>query len=388
MTPFKYARAGSPTEAVGPAGIQAARYLGGGTNLVDLMRETIEQPFILPTRSACRADNMLLEVRHVELDVLSNIFMRAPGESVGSFALESAMDELAEALGIDPITLRIRNEPEKDPLSGLPFSARHIVQPWHDGAARLGWQRRNPVPRSTLEGDWWIGMGCAMATYPYYRMPGAAARLTLTRAGTATVQTQVAAEELGLDMTQVHFQYGDSTLPGLVMAGGSQQTAAVSAAILAACTALKKELLAVVGNSSPLAGLTLAEIGCRDAGLHRPAVEWIAAALSGLLVLCLVVFLGNEALSDGAHPADLLVTIERVEQVENGTIVTVAVVNRGDRAVAAVTVDASVKPATTPGKQIAFDYIAARAIRRGAFLFPHPVTPSALDIQVGGYTEL
>ena len=105
------------------------------------------EPFILATRSAYAAKTMKLDVRTVELDMLANTFMRAPGESVGTFALECAMDELADALGIDPVELRILNEPDVDPTSKLPFSSRNIVQAWRAGAERFGWSRRNPSPR-------------------------------------------------------------------------------------------------------------------------------------------------------------------------------------------------------------------------------------------------
>ena len=126
-------------------------------------------------------------------------------------------------------------------------------------------------------------MGCATATYPYYRMPGGAARITLTRdghatvdiaahemgMGTATVQTQVAAERLGLPLEAVTFNYGDSTLPGVVLAGGSQQTASIGASVIAAHRALVKELLKLAGNDSPLAGLEPDEVGGRDGGLCK-----------------------------------------------------------------------------------------------------------------------
>ncbi|QYF85965.1 xanthine dehydrogenase family protein molybdopterin-binding subunit [Brevundimonas sp. PAMC22021] len=239
------------------------------------------EPFILPTRSAYASDTLLLDVRQVELDMLGNTFMRAPGEAVGTFALECAMDELAETLGMDPIELRLRNEPKEDPVSGLPFSARHIDEAWRMGAERFGWNTRNPKPRSRREGEWLIGMGCATGTYPYYRMPGGAARLTLTRdahatvdiavhemgMGTSTVQTQVIAERLGLPMENVTFNYGDSTLPGVIMAGGSQQTAAIGASVIAAHRKLVGELLKLAGNDSPLAGLKAEEVACRDDGL-------------------------------------------------------------------------------------------------------------------------
>ena len=207
--------------------------------------------------------------------MVANTFMRAPGEAVGTFGLESAMDELAAELGMDPIELRIRNEPEKDPLTGLPFSQRGIVRAWRDGAARFGWDKRSATPAARREGDWFIGMGCATGTYPYYRMPGGAARLTITRdgratvaiaahemgMGTATAQAQVVAERLGLPLEQVQVLYGDTAFPGAVLAGGSQQTAAIGASVIAAHRSLVKELLKLAGNNSPLAGLSPDEVG-------------------------------------------------------------------------------------------------------------------------------
>ena len=241
------------------------------------------EPFILPTRSAYAAQNMLLDVQKVELDMLGNTFMRAPGEAVGTFALECAMDELAEKLGIDPIELRMRNEPEKDPISGLPFSSRNIVEAYRAGADQFGWSRRSPTPRGVCDGEWLIGMGCATGTYPYYRMPGGAARITLSRdgkavvdiafhemgMGSATVQTQVTADRLGLQMEDITFNYGDSTLPGVIMAGGSQQTAAIGASVIAAHNKLIDELLRLAGNDSPLAGLTAKEVGSQNGGLCK-----------------------------------------------------------------------------------------------------------------------
>jgi xanthine dehydrogenase YagR molybdenum-binding subunit len=240
------------------------------------------EPFILQTRHAYAAETMRLDVQTVELDMLSNTFMRAPGEAVGTFALESAMDELAHALGMDPIALRLRNEPEKDPTSGLPFSSRNIGEAWRIGAERFGWSRRHPTPGAVRDGEWQVGLGCAAGTYPYYRMPGGAARITLTRdghatidvaahemgMGTATAQIQVSADRLGLPLEAITFNYGDSTLPGVVLAGGSQQTAAIGASVIAAHNKLVKELLQLAGNDSPLAGLDQDAVGSRDGGLY------------------------------------------------------------------------------------------------------------------------
>jgi xanthine dehydrogenase YagR molybdenum-binding subunit len=239
--------------------------------------------FTLSSRSAYAAETMLIDLQAVDLDMLGNSMMRAPGEAVGTFALESAIDELAHATGIDPIELRISNEPVKDPLSGLPFSSRNIVEAWRMGADRFGWSRRDRTPRAVRDGEWLVGMGCAMATHPYNRRPGGAARITLTRdgratvdvavhemgMGTATVQTQICAERLGLPLEAVTFNYGDSRLPGFVIAGGSQQTAVIGASVIAAHRELARKLVNLAGKDSPLAGLGPDEIGCRDGGLCR-----------------------------------------------------------------------------------------------------------------------
>ncbi|WP_242097201.1 xanthine dehydrogenase family protein molybdopterin-binding subunit [Sphingomonas sp. CROZ-RG-20F-R02-07] len=238
------------------------------------------EPFILGTRAAYAAQNIRLSVEAVTLNMLANTFMRAPGESVGTFALESAIDELAVALDMDPVELRIRNEPEVDPTSGLPFSSRHIVEAWRAGAERFGWADR-AAPGTRREGEWLIGMGCATGTYPYYRMPGAAARLTIDRAGkalvevaahemgmgTSTTTALVAAERLGLPIDAVAVRYADTIIPGAIMAGGSQQTAAIGAAVIAAHNALVAELLKLAGNDSPLAGLSADQVGSEDGGL-------------------------------------------------------------------------------------------------------------------------
>jgi xanthine dehydrogenase YagR molybdenum-binding subunit len=241
------------------------------------------EPFILPARSAYKSGSFKLNVEAAKMDMLANTFMRAPGESVGTFALESAVDELADSLGMDPIELRIRNEPEKDPTSGVPFSSRHVVEAYMAGAERFGWDARGAKPGTHREGEWLVGMGCATATYPYYRMPGGAARITLTKdgrarveiaahemgMGTSTTQTMVTADRLGLGMECVTVSYGDSHLPGVVLAGGSQQTASIGAAVTAAHRELINELLKLAGKDSPLAGLDADEVIGRDGYLCK-----------------------------------------------------------------------------------------------------------------------
>ena len=241
------------------------------------------EPFIAGTHSAYATETMKTQVEAATMNMLANTFMRAPGEAVGTFALESAVDELAHKLGIDPMELRLKNEPEKDPSSGLAFSSREIAKAWADGAAKFGWSRRNPTPGATRDGEWLIGMGCATGTYPYYRMPGGAARITLRRdghavvevaahemgMGTATTTAIVSAARLGLPIEQVEIRYADSAIPGAIMAGGSQQTAAIGAAVIAAYNKLVGELLKLAGNDSPLAGLKPDEVGSEDGALAK-----------------------------------------------------------------------------------------------------------------------
>ena len=241
------------------------------------------EPFIVATRSLYAARSFKLKVETVRLNMVANTFMRAPGEAVGTFALECAVDELAVKLGMDPIALRLRNEPENDPTLGLPFSQRNVEGAWTSGAKRFGWDQRPATPGTRREGQWLIGLGCATGTYPYYRMPGGAARMTVASdgrvtvgiaahemgMGTATAHTQVIAERLGLALDQVTFDYGDSALPGLVLAGGSQQTASIGASVIAAHRELVTELIKLAGNDSPLAGLKPDEVGGLNGGLCK-----------------------------------------------------------------------------------------------------------------------
>ena len=242
----------------------------------------LPEPFIVATKSAYAAETFKLDVEVAYMDMLANTFMRAPGEAVGTFALECAIDELADQMGIDPIELRTRNEPDKDPTLGLPFSTRNVVAAYRAGAERFGWDKRG-APGARRDGEWLVGMGVATGTYPYYRMPGGAARITVTRdghanvdvaahemgMGTSTAHTQVAADRLGLELDQVVVAYGDSKLPGFILAGGSQQTASIGAAVIAAQRALFAELLKLAGNDSLLAGLTASEVGGLNGGLCK-----------------------------------------------------------------------------------------------------------------------
>ena len=240
----------------------------------------LAEQFTFPARHMYATETLKTDQQVVDMDMLANSFMRAPGESVGTFALESAIDELALQLDLDPIELRIRNEPQTDPSSDLPFSARHLVDAWRAGAEAFGWERR-AAPGTRREGEWLLGTGCASATYPYGRFPGGAARITLDKTGHATVQvpgndmgmgtsttqTIITAERLGLPLERVTVAHGDSSFPGSVLAGGSSQTASIGGAVIAAHSVLVQQLLALADDDSPLAGLTADEVGGRDEGL-------------------------------------------------------------------------------------------------------------------------
>jgi xanthine dehydrogenase YagR molybdenum-binding subunit len=239
--------------------------------------------FSFASRHSYAADAMRIVQQTAHMDILANTFMRAPGESIGTFACESAVDELAHELGIDPIELRLRWEPERDPTSGAEFSQRAVGKIFRDGAERFGWSRRHPEPRSRKESEWLVGMGCATGTFPYARMPGGSVRLRLNAGGhltvetathemgmgTATVQSQHAADRLGLPLDRVTFKYGDTALPDGGFAGGSSQTATLAAGISAAAQALLKDLLRLAGNDSPIAGLRPDDVDLRDGGIAK-----------------------------------------------------------------------------------------------------------------------
>ncbi|MGB3931834.1 MAG: xanthine dehydrogenase family protein molybdopterin-binding subunit, partial [Sphingobium sp.] len=241
-----------------------------------------DEGFTLTGRSLYASESFDIVQHYVDLDLLANSFMRAPGEAPGTFAIECAMDELAHALGMDPIELRRRNVATCDPVSGAPHSQSAIMKAYDLGAARIGWDRRIAQPGMRREGEWLIGMGCATGTFPFMRMPGTSVRITIDAdgiahvasaahemgMGTATVQRQHAADRLGLPLDRVTVTIGDSSLPFASFAGGSSQTASLAAAISAATGKLVTDLLRLAGNDTPLAGLKPSEVEFADGGLR------------------------------------------------------------------------------------------------------------------------
>jgi xanthine dehydrogenase YagR molybdenum-binding subunit len=203
--------------------------------------------------------------RLAPMNVHTPTYMRAPGEASGIFALESAMDELAVALNVDPVELRLRNEPELDEFKKLPFSSRSTRECYRAAAERFGWSRRTPAPRSMRDGQWLIGWGMATATYPMNYAPASAGARLLPDGtaevasaasdmgpGTWTSMTQVAAETLGLPIERVRFILGDTRLPRAPVHGGSLTMASVGSAVQAACRKVREDALARGGANDLL----------------------------------------------------------------------------------------------------------------------------------------
>jgi xanthine dehydrogenase YagR molybdenum-binding subunit len=209
-----------------------------------------------PARRLYACANGTTSQRLVVLDVGTPTFQRAPGECTGTFALECAMDELAYALAMDPLALRLRNYAERDPSEGKPWSSKRLRECYQQAAGRFGWERRKPEPRSMRDGRMLVGWGLATATYPaHLDLAQASARLmpdgtVRVRSGTQdigtgtyTVMTQVAADSLELPVELVRFELGDTDFPRAPVSGGSMTAASVGPAVEAACNALREKLL-------------------------------------------------------------------------------------------------------------------------------------------------
>src|SRR5438552_7420932 len=212
--------------------------------------------------------------------------MRAPDEASGSFALESAIDELAVMANLDPIELRLRNYAETDPHQDKPFSSKSLRQCYADGAAAFGWAKRSPEPRSMRDGAVLIGWGMASATYPMNRSQ-AGARLVFASDGTVAVQSgtqdlgtgtyttmaQLAADALKMPLHRVRFELGDSSFPKAPVSGGSQSSASVGSAVLAAADSAKQRLfeMALGVDRSPFQGASPEELELGVAFVRLPS---------------------------------------------------------------------------------------------------------------------
>ncbi|MER5533953.1 xanthine dehydrogenase family protein molybdopterin-binding subunit [Streptomyces mirabilis] len=218
-------------------------------------------------RAMYACDAHYSQTRVVPLDVPTPSWMRAPGEAPGSFALESALDELAEKCGLDPIALRARNEPAVGPVSGLPFSGRNLLACFEEGARRFGWSDRDPRPGVRREGRWLLGTGTAASTFPVLSAPSTAAvtaepdgsftvRITASDIGTGarTALTLIAADALEVAPERIRMRIADSDFGFAMIAGGSMGTRSWAWAIRVAADELRERL--ALGGGIPPEGIT------------------------------------------------------------------------------------------------------------------------------------
>ena len=228
-------------------------------------------------------DNVELNYRIAKLDTYTPADMRAPGAPLGTFGIESAMDELAYALKMDPLELRLKNYAETDENEGKPFTSRELRAACHQGAERFGWSNRLPEPRSMRDGHELIGYGMATGIWEALMMPHAA-RATLTAdgrlevasatadigTGTYTILTQIGADALGLPMEHVTARIGDSSLPKAPVEGGSWTAASAGSAVLLACRKVREKLLALARGveGSPLANTDMQHVRFVDGRLE------------------------------------------------------------------------------------------------------------------------
>ncbi|MFN6468429.1 MAG: xanthine dehydrogenase family protein molybdopterin-binding subunit [Nostoc sp. SerVER01] len=242
-----------------------------GTSLTSQFDDFVE-PVGAPTTMMYACDNLEVKYRLGRINAGTPTFMRGPGEAPGMFALESGIDELASALNIDPIEFRLRNHADIDPHTGLAWSSKSLKQCYQKGAKIFGWSQRNPVKRSTREGDFLIGWGMASATFPS-NSGSASVKVEIFATGevkvqtgtqdigtgTYTVMSQVAAEVLGLP---VQFQLGDSNYPKAPVTGNSITVGSVSPAVHKAAIAARDRIIemAIVDSNSPLYGSQLEDI--------------------------------------------------------------------------------------------------------------------------------
>lgn len=247
------------------------------------MFDTFVEPSTIATQMLYATPNLHAITKVVRVNLGTPTFMRAPGETPGMFALESAMDELAYKLGIDPVKLRLLNHADIDPQNGKPWSSKSLRQCYEQAGERFGWARRKAEPRGMRDGRMLLGWGMASATYPTYQQPASATVKILADGrvvvrsgaqemgmGTATVQSQLAAELLGIPASSVRFEYGDTNLPKAPVAGGSMQTASVGSAVQGAVLAVLAKLagLAIGDSSSPLHRVAADDVLSSEGRLH------------------------------------------------------------------------------------------------------------------------
>ena len=229
------------------------------------------------TRLLYACPNVQTKYRLAEVDISAPTPMRGPGDAQGSFALECALDELAYKLNIDPVQLRLINYAERDPESDLPWSSKALKECYQKGAERIGWNRRNPQPRSMSENGILIGYGMATATYPM-NWRESVARVKILQDGTAVVQsaasdmgpgtytamTIIASDALGIPSDRITFELGNTNFPNAAVHGGSTTVASVGSAVKAACEKARTQVL----NLAKQTGLASNKLEAKDGKIN------------------------------------------------------------------------------------------------------------------------
>ena len=243
-------------------------------------------------------DNIRMAYVLVALDHYSPLDMRAPGAAHGVHALEVAMDELAEALGMDPLALRQKNYAVRNPMDDLPYSTKELLACYQQGAERFGWSTRPVAPRSMRDGHELIGWGMATGTWDAWQMTARAGavlhadgRLVVSSAatdigtGTYTVMAMIAAEAMGLPLEHVSFRLGDSALPFAPIEGGSSHVTTVGSAVQGVCEKLQRRLfrLARAMPKSPFLKARFEDVHFADAAMHLRGADPVSLGFVDIL---------------------------------------------------------------------------------------------------------
>jgi len=248
--PYTWQKVGMSATADGKITAITHESIGQTSTYEEFTESTLAQ-----TRMMYASPNLTTRYRLAALDIGSPIWMRGPGEATGAFALESAMDEMAHLLNLDPLDFRLRNYTDQDPEKNRPWSTKFLKECYQLGADRIGWSKRQLKPGSLRDGEWLIGYGMGVGTFGAHRGAAhASAQLrpdgtvllqcatTDIGPGTGTAMTQIAADALGLPPHKITFELGHSDYPQAGTQGGSSTVNSVGPAVQEACLALKDKL--------------------------------------------------------------------------------------------------------------------------------------------------
>ncbi|WP_125722060.1 xanthine dehydrogenase family protein molybdopterin-binding subunit [Flavobacterium ustbae] len=260
--------------------------------------------------------NVSTRYRIVPLDTCTPIWMRGPGEATGSFALESAMDEMAYKLDLDPIEFRKRNYAEKDLEQNKPWSSKFLLECYEAGMEKIGWKNRKNEPGSVKEGNWLVGYGMGTGTFGCYRSPTSVKAKFLANGdlvlqcsvndmgpGTATMMTAIGAEITGIPSENVIIEMGKSGLPKGPTQGGSATTSSVGSAVHDSCNLLVSKVLELAGTNATFKGIPITDLTFENGLISSKKEKSKSIALTSLLSANKLENLEVENLSKAAEEA-------------------------------------------------------------------------------------